>query len=105
MRTEAGHLQVFEREDHRLSEEHSAGLFVDGGSDYVGIDRQPPLFMARPVHFHLHRGVLGGQKGSKVFVENEHHLDLSCARSGRGGGKSRRMRRKQMNDKRTGEQE
>lgn len=67
-----------ECEDHRLSEKHSAGLFVDGGGDNMGVDCQALPVVAGPVHFHLHRGVLGGQEGSQVFIQNEHHLDLSC---------------------------
>lgn len=78
IRTEVGHLQVFECEDHRLGEKHSARLFIDGGGDYMGVDRQALLILARPVHIHFHRGVLGGQEGSQVLIENENHLDLSC---------------------------
>lgn len=84
---------MFEGEDHRLCEEHPAGLFVDGCGDYVGIDGQTLAIALGPgVHVHLHCGVLGGQKGSQVFVENEHHLDLSCTageKKQRGGEKDR----------------
>jgi len=69
---------VFESEDHWLDEKHPAGLFVDGGSDYMRVDRQALLVVARPVNFHLQSGVLSGQEGSQVFIKNEHHLDLSC---------------------------
>lgn len=68
IRVDSGHLQVFECEDHRLSKKHSAGLFVDRGSNNMGVDRQALLFMSRPFHFHLHCGVLGGQKGPQVFI-------------------------------------
>lgn len=78
MWTELGHLKVFEREDHWLSEKHSAGLFVDGGSYDMGVDRQALLIMAWPLHFHLYCGILSGQERSQVFIQNEHHLDLSC---------------------------
>lgn len=37
---------MFECEDHRLGEKHSAGLFIDGGSDHMGIDRQMLPIMA-----------------------------------------------------------
>lgn len=71
---------MFEREDHWLSEKNSAGLFVDGGSNNMGVDRQALLIVAWPLDFHLHRGVLGWQEGSQVFIQNEHHLHLSCTR-------------------------
>ena len=77
---------MFEGVDHRLREEHSARLFVDGGRDDVGVDCQPLLIVAWPLHFHFHRGVLSGQEGSQVFIEDEHHLDLSCIWTEGGGG-------------------
>lgn len=69
---------MFECEDHWLNEKHSAGLFVDGRSNYMGVDGQALLIVAWPIHFHLHCGVLSGEEGSQVFIKNEHHLDLSC---------------------------
>lgn len=97
IRTELGHLQVFECEDHWLSEKHSARLFVDGGSDYMGVDRQALLILARPFHVHFHRCVLGGQKGSQVFIENEYHLDLSCTQRERYTKRWKERKRKAQN--------
>lgn len=71
---------MFESEDHWLSQKHSARLLVDGGGDYVRVNCQLLLIVAYPLHFHFYCGVLRGQKSSQVFVENEHHLDLSCTR-------------------------
>lgn len=77
IRTEIGHLEVFERENYWLGEKHSARLFVDGGRDYMGVDLQV-LLVALPLHVHFHCCILSEQKGSQVFIENEHHFDLSC---------------------------
>lgn len=96
--SELGHLEVFEREDHRLGEKHPAGLFVDGGGDDVGVDRQALLLVAQPVHLHLHRGVLGGQEGAQVFIQDEHHLDLSYARREKTGRCMKRKPKKKKVD-------
>lgn len=69
---------MFESEYHRLSEKHSAGLFVNGGSYYIGINCQTLLFVVWSFQFHLHRSVLRGKEGSQVFVQNENYLYLSC---------------------------
>jgi len=68
---------MFECEDNWLSEKHSAGLFVDGGSNYMGVDCQALLLKIRPLHFHFHCSILSGQEGSQIFIQNEHHLYLS----------------------------
>ena len=91
------HLQVFEREDHWLCEEHPAGL-LDGGGDHVAVDRQAPPTprLARPrVKLHLHRGVLGGQEGAQVLVQDKHHLHRACA----GHGQRRDNRRREERER------
>lgn len=68
---------MFECEDHWFSQKDSTGLFVNGGGNYMGINCKVPFFTHWPFHLHFHSGVLGGQEGSQIFIENKHHLDLS----------------------------
>lgn len=72
---------MFECKDDGLSEKHSAGLFVDGGSYHVRVDGQALPLEARPVRFQLHCRVLRGQESSQILVQNEYHFYLSCEAS------------------------
>lgn len=68
---------MLQGKNHRVINEHAAGLFVDGGGDDVRVDGHGHIAAVGFVG-HLDGGVLGSEELAQVLVEHKNQLGDSC---------------------------
>ena len=71
------YLQVFDSEDHGLGQVNLIALFVNGRRDDRGVD-DDRVIGVDGLAAQSHAGVLRGQVGAQVPVQDEGHPDLTC---------------------------
>ena len=76
---------MLQGENHRVVNEHAAGLLVDGGGDDVRIDAHRRVAPVSVVG-HLDGGVLGAEELAQVFVQHKHQLGEAWMEKWGGGG-------------------
>lgn len=68
---------MLQGENHRVINEHTAGLFVDGGGDDVRVDGHRHIAAVRIIG-HFDGGVLSSEELAQVLVEHKNQLGDSC---------------------------
>lgn len=71
------YLQVFDSEDNRLRQVNLIGLLVNWRRDDWGVDDNRVIRVDR-LAAQSHAGVLCGQVGAQVPVQDKGHPDLTC---------------------------
>lgn len=76
------HVNVLQGENHRLVNEHAAGLLVDGGGDDVGVDGHRRVAAVGLVAHH-DGGVFRAEELAQVLVEHKDELGHPWRRAGK----------------------
>lgn len=71
------YLQVFDSEDHRLRQVNLIALLVNGCCDDRGVDDNRVIRIDR-LAAQSNAGVLCGQVGTQVPIQDKGHPDLTC---------------------------
>ena len=93
------HINVLQGKNHRVINEYTAGLFVDGGRDDVRVHDHWHVAAVSLVG-HLDGGVFGTEELTQVFVEHKNQLGDSCRE--READRWRKLRRKKKFRKNVG---